>query len=156
MSLPDRKRILFVDDDDDTREMDQELFELLGHECVTAGSGGEALAALDHFDPHVIFLDIGLPDMSGQELARAIRARLGDEIPIIAVSARSQPADVQRSMDSGIDLHLPKPIGVETFRRLVGDAKQRSSRAHERTTRENPRRAPPGSARPRARMARGR
>jgi CheY-like chemotaxis protein len=126
------KRVLLVDDDEDTRESVAELLELLGHECATAGSGGEALSTLERFDPHVIFVDIGLPDMSGHELARAIRTLERPQVPIIAVSGRAQPADIARSLEHGIDLHLAKPIGYEALREIVGDAQPARSRAPSR------------------------
>jgi CheY-like chemotaxis protein len=116
------KRVLLVDDDEDTRETVAELLELLGHECATAGSGSEALSTLARFDPHVIFVDIGLPDMTGHDLARAIRALERAQVPIIAVSGRAQPSDIARSLEHGIDLHLAKPIGYESLREIVGDA----------------------------------
>lgn len=120
-----QKRVLLVDDDEDTRESVAELFELLGHQCVTAATAAEALELLEGLDPHVIFVDIGLPDMPGHELARTIRGLDRPQVPIIAVSGRAQPSDIARSLDHGIDLHIPKPIGYEVLRRIVGDAASR-------------------------------
>ena|SRR5688572_6680026 len=127
LSPPDQtKRVLLVDDDADTRDALAELFILLGHQCRTAGTGADALAAIESFRPQILFVDIGLPDMTGHDLAREIRAREIEpaRVPIIAVSGRAQPADVERSLESGIDLHLAKPIGIDALRKLVGDATQ--------------------------------
>ena len=154
MPSADRKRVLFVDDDEDTRETIAELIALLGHECVTAGSGAQCLAALDRFVPHVIFVDIGLPDMTGHELAAIIRKTRLPDVTIIAVSGRAAPSDVERSLEAGITMHLAKPIGCDTLRQLVGDAT--TTTANAATPARAPRGAAAGGAPSRVRLARGR
>jgi CheY-like chemotaxis protein len=120
----ERKRVLVVDDDADTREMTAELLVVLGHDVRTAATGNEALAALDAFWPDVAFVDIGLPDISGHEVAARMRAvrPLGTMV-IVALSGRSQAADIERSVAAGMDMHLVKPIGYDSLRRVVGDAR---------------------------------
>jgi CheY-like chemotaxis protein len=120
----DRKRVLVVEDDADTRETMAELLELLGHEVRAVGTGYEALAAVDAFWPDVAFIDIGLPDIGGHEVAARIRTvRPAGTMLLIALSGRSQPVDVERSEESGMDLHLVKPIGYEVLRRIVGECR---------------------------------
>lgn len=115
-------RVLVVDDDPDTRETVTDLVTLLGHECDSAGSGAEALEVLERFEPHVILLDLGLPDISGHDVARTIRASRCSDITIVAISGRSEVADRARSKESGIDLHLVKPVGAETLGQVLGDS----------------------------------
>jgi two-component system CheB/CheR fusion protein len=119
----ERKRVLIVEDDGDTRDCLAELFELLGHEAVVAGTGVEALRRFAEHRPSVAFIDIGLPDMSGHELARALRA-LAEPFPLrlVALSGWSQARVISASMDAGMDLHVVKPIGFTALRGIVGDA----------------------------------
>lgn len=122
VALSEGKRILVVDDDADTRDTVADLLGLLGHECITAATAEEALEAFEAFGPNVVFVDIGLPDMSGHQLAQVIRAKYGAAVPIIAVSGRSQPSDLARSRECGIDLHMVKPVGYDALRNVVGKA----------------------------------
>jgi two-component system CheB/CheR fusion protein len=112
--------VLLVDDDLDIRETVSELIELLGHECVTAGSGQDALEILESYSPDLILVDIGLPDMAGHELAAIVRRTYRRSVAIVAVSGRSQPSDIARSLRAGIDGHLAKPIGCEQLRQVIG------------------------------------
>lgn len=117
--MDERRKVLLVEDDRDTREVIAELLELLGHEVRSAGSARTALEMLDAYDPDIVLVDIGLPDMSGHELAREVRARCRREVIIAAVTGHVQPSDVKRSFESGINLHLAKPIGSYALRRLM-------------------------------------
>jgi CheY-like chemotaxis protein len=138
----DRKRILLVEDDGDTREMVGELLELLGHEVHTAGTGADAVRAVAGRDADAAFdvalVDIGLPDLSGHEVAvrmRSVSPRR--ELRIVALSGRSQPADIARSLASGMELHLVKPAGYEDLRRVVGIASAPPRDVGWRTIRES-------------------
>src|SRR5690606_19598373 len=104
-----RRRILIVDDNDDAASSLAKLLEPAGHEVRDVRDGRSALDIVREFAPDVVLLDIGLPDMDGWELARALRSdeRIGP-IKLIAISGYGQAADRRRSRDAGIDQHLTK------------------------------------------------
>ena len=106
-----RRRILIVDDNDDAASSLAKLLEHAGHEVRDVRDGRSALDIVREFAPDVVLLDIGLPDMDGWELARALRSdeRIGP-IKLIAISGYGQAADRRRSRDAGIDQHLTKPV----------------------------------------------
>lgn len=107
------RRILVVDDNSDLARTMSRLLAMKGHEIRTAHDGPEALEAADSFRPDLMFLDIGLPGMSGYEVAQEIRTRpWGTTITIVALTGWGQASDRQKSHDAGIDLHQVKPIDM--------------------------------------------
>ena len=105
------RRILVVDDNRDAAESLAKLLTIAGHETHTVFDGQEALSAVDTFKPDVILLDIGLPKLSGYDVARRIRAQAsGDCITLVALTGWGQDEDRQKSKESGIDFHLVKPV----------------------------------------------
>ena len=112
------RQVLVVDDNVDAADMLAAVLALDGHEVRTASSGPEALELLQNYRPDVAFLDIGLPGMSGHELAAQLRgdARLRGLV-LVAVTGWGQAEDRRRSKEAGFDEHLTKP--VETARVLA-------------------------------------
>ena len=110
-NLAPPRRVLVVDDNVDAAEMLAALVALDGHEVRTAASGAAALEILRDFRPDVAFLDIGLPGMSGYELAMRMRRdpRLRGVV-LAAVTGWGQAEDRQKSKDAGFDDHLTKPV----------------------------------------------
>lgn len=106
-----KRRALVVDDVADVTEMLSVLLTHAGYEVRTADSAAAALSSAqqDHFD--VIISDIGMPQMNGYELARAVREIPGYEaVPMVALTGYSKFDDRQRSLDAGFNAHLTKPI----------------------------------------------
>lgn len=104
------RRILVVDDNRDTATSCTRLFRTLGHQVETAYEGAAALELAQTFRPEAIFLDIGLPGMSGFDVCKKLReVGFTDEV-IVAVSGYGQPEDRQRSHAAGFDEHLVKPV----------------------------------------------
>lgn len=102
--------VLIVEDLDETAQSLAELLGLHGHAVQLARTGPEALAAVENDVPDVVLLDIGLPGMSGWEVAARLRARAAGRQPVvIALTGYGTDADRWTSADSGIDLHLVKP-----------------------------------------------
>ena len=106
-----KRRALVVDDVADVTEMLSVLLTHAGYEVMTASSAAAALSLAkgEHFD--VIISDIGMPQMNGYELARAVRELSGYEaVPMVALTGYSKFDDRQRSLDAGFNAHLTKPI----------------------------------------------
>jgi len=121
---PGRKaRILVVDDNVDTARGMARLLKLLGHEVVTAHDGPEAIRAARDHRPEFVMLDIGLPGMSGYEVANALRREEWCQgTLIIAVSGYGQDEDRRRSREAGFDHHLIKPLDHDALLTLLTDA----------------------------------
>lgn len=105
-----RVRVLVVEDAVDVAEQLQMALLSWGHDSRVCTSGSEALALATYYQPQVVLIDIGLPDMNGWHLARKLH-RLGlSDLPImIAVTAYSEQADFRQSELAGISFHLVKP-----------------------------------------------
>jgi signal transduction histidine kinase/CheY-like chemotaxis protein len=113
-------RILVTEDNDDAREMMQSMLSLDGHEVRVARDGAETLQCLTTWQPDVILMDIGLPDMDGYEVARRIGETYMRQRPkLIALTGFGQPEDERRAYDAGFDLHLTKPVAPDDLREVL-------------------------------------
>ena len=107
------RRILLVDDSADAALALSMLLEALGHQVRTEHDGPRALASIDAFRPDVVVLDIGLPGMSGLEVAREMRQREATrDALLLALTGWGSDADRQDALDAGFDLHLTKPVTI--------------------------------------------
>ena len=106
------KNLLLVEDNSDMRRMLSKTLQRRGFTVDVAANGNDAVAQFKKGKPDVTVVDIGLPDMNGFEVARAIRAFEGDSNPalLIALTGYSQEEDRRQSQQAGFDLHLVKPI----------------------------------------------
>jgi PAS domain S-box-containing protein len=105
------RRILVVDDNIDAARTLEFLLKSLGHEVAVAHEGVQAIEAATQFRPQVALLDIGMPGMSGYDLARRLRALWPEQaLRIVAITGWGQEVDRQRSQEAGFDLHLVKPV----------------------------------------------
>jgi CheY-like chemotaxis protein len=120
-------RVLVVEDSPDCAESTAVLLRLCGHEVEVAPDGASAVAAVWRRRPDVVLLDIGLPDMSGYEVASRLHAlRLAQPPLLVAVTAHGREKDRLASRYVGIELHLVKPVDpaeleglLERLRELV-------------------------------------
>jgi CheY-like chemotaxis protein/nitrogen-specific signal transduction histidine kinase len=127
---PARRRVLVVDDNSDAaRSLARVLTLLHGQDVRLANDGPSALELVEEFEPEIVFLDIGLPGMSGLEVAAALRARPeGEHCLLAAVTGWGQAKDFQRSRAAGFDFHLVKPVRPEALKEiLTGQVKPRRS-----------------------------
>jgi PAS domain S-box-containing protein len=117
------RRVLVVDDNHDATETLELLIQLWGHEVRIAYDGEEALALAAEFQPDIVLLDIGLPGMSGYDVARRMRAlpECRDAM-LVAVTGYGQDSDRSQSRDAGFDHHLVKPVQPGTLRDLIASA----------------------------------
>lgn len=114
-----RRRILVVDDNHDAAETLALLLEAWGHEVLTAEDGPQAIEAVARDHPETVLLDLGLPGMSGYEVASQLRASGEHDLQIVAVSGYGQPEDVERSRAAGCDAHLSKPVDPRALEHLL-------------------------------------
>jgi DNA-binding response OmpR family regulator len=95
---------------------------LTGYQVQLARDGQAALQMAEQQNPDVVLLDIGLPALDGYEVARTLRGRreTKDSL-IIAITGFGQPSFRERSLESGIDVHLVKPVAFEELVRLINE-----------------------------------
>jgi PAS domain S-box-containing protein len=113
-------RVLIADDNSDAASMLGILLRRRGHHVEVAHDGRRALEMALASPPEVMLLDIGLPGLSGLEVARQLRERPEmEDIVLVAVTGYGREADRQRSMDAGFDHHLVKPVATGTLTALL-------------------------------------
>jgi CheY-like chemotaxis protein len=111
---------LVVDDVADVTEMLAVLMTHAGYEVTTASSAQEAIALAREHQFNVVISDIGMPEMNGYELAKAIRLLPGYEtVPLVAVTGYSMFDDRNRSLTAGFSEHVTKPIDPRAFLELI-------------------------------------
>jgi signal transduction histidine kinase/ActR/RegA family two-component response regulator len=116
--------ILVVEDNEDGRESLRELLEIWGHEVSVAGNGPEGVEMAFSIRPEVALVDIGLPGLDGNEVARRIRSLLdGHEISLIAMTGYGQPEDRRRALQAGFDRYLVKPVDPAVLSQLLSEAR---------------------------------
>jgi CheY-like chemotaxis protein len=114
-------RVLVVDDNQDAADSLGALLEVLGAHVRVAHDGPGALQAVSEFHPEAVFLDIGMPGMSGYEVAHRIRARGNGSrnTLLVALTGWGQENDRKRTSEAGFQHHLVKPADVGTLQALL-------------------------------------
>jgi DNA-binding response OmpR family regulator len=102
------KTIAIIDDEENIVEVVKSYLEKSGYKVVYAYSGGEAMALIDKYVPSLIILDLMLPDVSGEDLCRAIRKK--SRVPIIMLTAKIQEEEVVSGLAMGADDYVTKPF----------------------------------------------
>lgn len=114
------RRVLIVDDNTDAADSLSLLLRFEGHDTHVAYSAEDALASMDLFKPDVALLDIGLPGMSGYDLARQIRNMPQFKaLRLIALTGYGQLEDQRRAQAAGFDSHLVKPVALSTLEQAI-------------------------------------
>lgn len=124
MSEDHQQRVLVLEDDEDCGEVLRCLFEMLGHACVVAHHGREALSFARESELDIAVIDLALPEVSGYEVARALRASRGSAIYLIALSGFSEAAHRVDAYEAGFDRFCVKPISIGIFEELLADARR--------------------------------
>jgi CheY-like chemotaxis protein len=115
-----RLRILIVDDNRDAANSLAAILGLTGHEVRAEYHGAAAIGVAEIFRPEVMILDLGMPGMTGYEVAQHIRRRTdGQALLLIALTGWGQPEDRARSHAAGFDHHLVKPVNPSVLKQLL-------------------------------------
>ena len=117
-----RRRVLVVDDNRDAADTLAMMIEMLGHEVRRLYDPHAVIADIASFHPEVVFLDVGMPGLSGYELAPQLRSLPGlEDVSIVAVTGWGQPEDRRRTQAAGFDEHLVKPPALDAIQRLCSE-----------------------------------
>jgi two-component system response regulator MprA len=122
--------LLVVDDDPNLLRMLRRGFVLAGYSVAAVEDGEAALRVLREQEPHLVVLDVMLPEVDGLEVARRLRAA-GSRVPIVMLTARGQLEDKLAGFESGADDYLPKPFAFEELLARVGALLRRQRREDE-------------------------
>jgi CheY-like chemotaxis protein len=115
-------KILLADDNGDAAFSLGALLEIGGHEVLIAHDGEEALQIARESVPAAMILDIGMPRLTGDQVARAVRSEpWGARVLLVAVTGWGEPDDKARTAAAGFDHHLIKPVDVDAVEKLLGD-----------------------------------
>ena len=120
LTQPPHARVLVVDDNEDAANSLATLLEVMGYQVRTAYDGPEAIEAADDFKPEVALLDIGLPRLSGYDIARHVRSSRGSGVLLVAITGWGQEDDRRRAREAGFDHHFTKPADFEVLLELIG------------------------------------
>jgi two-component system cell cycle response regulator DivK len=119
-SRPDAKRILIVEDNELNMKLLNDVLEAHGYEMIPSRHGEAAQPLAREYRPHLILMDVQLPDISGLEAARRLKQdEATRNIPIIAVTAFAMAGDERKTLESGCDAYIAKPIMLREFLEIV-------------------------------------
>ncbi len=126
-----RLRLLIVDDNKDAADSLHLLLEAIGQDVVTVYDGMAALEVFEKFRPDIVMLDIGMPQMSGYEVAHRLRQQAhGGDLPVlVAVTGWGQDADRHRSREEGFEYHFVKPVEISALRELISTIAERRAKS---------------------------
>ena len=125
---PDRVRILLVEDEPAIRELVAEMLEEEGVELRCAAGGAEGLREARRYRPHLVLLDVVLPDLDGISVCRLIRAQPAlREVPVYMLTARVRKADREVALCAGATGYIEKPFRAQQLRALVARYREPTS-----------------------------
>lgn len=118
-----KKSIIVVEDEPDTAEMFAEMMRLNGFQVQKSFGSRAAMAMIAQEKPDAVVLDLMMPDISGLEVLHFMRRNPSlSDIPVIMVSARTHPADIQSGLDAGASEYLTKPVAYQELIQAVENA----------------------------------
>lgn len=118
--MDDRLRVLIVDDNEDLSEVMSEFLGESGYMTRVASSGARGLDIAAAFAPHIVLLDLGLPDITGYEFMERFRAQPANSaVQVIAVSGYGSDEAKSRCRELGISHYLVKPVEFDTVLKLL-------------------------------------
>lgn len=108
--MSNKNRVLIVEDEHNISSFMTTILTVNGYEVLKARDGAEALRMITSYCPDIVLLDLGLPDMDGQEIIKLVRE--WSMVPILVVSARVHEKDKVSALDLGADDYITKPFGT--------------------------------------------
>jgi CheY-like chemotaxis protein len=113
-------RVLIVDDQPDAADTLAQMVNALGYEALAVYDGKEAVQLVATFHPDLVLLDIEMPGFSGYDAVARIRRQRGNaHLIVVAVTGWTRDEDKQRAYESGFDLHVAKPVKLETLQEIL-------------------------------------
>jgi CheY-like chemotaxis protein len=117
------RRILIVDDNQDSVETMAVLLKIFGHVVATAQDGMEAVETARAFRPDIALLDLSMPKLNGYDAARRMREESGQSnLLLVALTGWAGEEAKRRSMEAGFDVHMVKPIDFAALEKLVAES----------------------------------
>jgi|SRR5579884_1073601 len=114
------KRILIVEDNELNMKLLHDVLEAHGYRTITTRQGAAALPLAREHQPHLILMDLQLPDVSGFDAVRQLKDDPGTRaIPIVAVTAFAMVGDEHKALTSGCDGYVAKPIAIREFLAVI-------------------------------------
>jgi signal transduction histidine kinase/CheY-like chemotaxis protein len=113
------RRIVLVEDNPDVRTLLQLKLRRMGHQVEAVANGESGVEAIKRFRPHLAVVDIGLPGISGYDVARRVRSEDGDGVFLVALSGFGQPEDKQKAIEAGFDEHITKPADAREIENII-------------------------------------
>ena len=117
--MRDRLRVLVADDHADCGEAIGTVLRLLGHDVRIVRNGCDALELVDSFEPELMLLDLCLPDVTGLDIAHAVRMSDGSQPYLVALTGWAEARYRDLALDAGFDRFVIKPPELDTLRELV-------------------------------------
>ncbi|GAB4490237.1 MAG: hypothetical protein Fur0016_22120 [Anaerolineales bacterium] len=119
------KTVVVVEDETDAAEMFAEMMRVSGFRVLKSYSSAPAISMITTEQPDVVILDVMMPDVSGLEVLKFMRREPNlEHIPVIVVSAKSLPGDIQTGLEAGASVYLTKPVGFLELKQAVEKALQ--------------------------------
>jgi CheY-like chemotaxis protein len=119
-----RRRIVLVEDQTDAREMLRMLLESLDHVVIDAADGAAAVELIERERPDAALIDIGLPTMTGYEVAQRIRQQKDlQHITLVALTGYGAPNDIKAAREAGFDAHIIKPAEIARIQEVLASLK---------------------------------
>lgn len=116
-------RIVIIEDEPDTAEMYAEMMRISGYEVVKYYGGLPAVAHLAEQNPDAVVLDLMMPDLSGLEVLNYIKDQPDlSKLPVIIVSAKTLPEDIEAGLKAGAAAYLTKPVSFDDMRVAISEA----------------------------------
>lgn len=129
MSITGKKVVVVVEDEADAAEMFAEMMRVNGFDVIKSESSRAAMPLIASQLPNVVILDVMMPDISGLEVLKFMRGNPQlAVIPVIVVSAKSLPSDIQTGLDAGASIYLTKPVGFLDLKQAVERVTQSATR----------------------------
>jgi CheY-like chemotaxis protein len=119
--VSERILVLVVDDNKDAADSLAQWLRHSGHKVEVAYSGLKALDCVRALNPDVVICDLGLPEITGYEVARAVRRDATRAVRLVALTGYDRPEEISRCMECGFDVHVAKPAPPAYIERMLRD-----------------------------------